>query len=90
MLSRLIFAGGPGRAEGEGGRAGRGGAFTGTRRVRRVFSRYLQVQFGNGLVSERVHVVHVKGSAVDLLQEVFELLDENALLEPWQRRGTIK
>lgn len=33
-------------------------------------------------ISERVHVVHVVGSVVDLLQEVLQLLDEDALLEP--------
>lgn len=33
-------------------------------------------------LSQRVHVVHVVGSVVNLLQEVFQLLDENALLEP--------
>lgn len=36
----------------------------------------------NGLLSERVHVVHVVGSVVNLLQEVLQLLDEDALLEP--------
>lgn len=41
------------------------------------------VQFpAGGPVSERVHVVHVGGSAVNLLQEVLQLLDEDALLEP--------
>lgn len=35
-------------------------------------------------LSQRVHVVHVVGSVVNLLQEVFQLLDENALLEPLQ------
>lgn len=33
-------------------------------------------------VSECVHVVHVGGSAVNLLQEVLQLLDEDALLKP--------
>lgn len=33
-------------------------------------------------ISERVHVVHVVGSVVDLLQEVLQLLDEDAFLEP--------
>lgn len=41
-----------------------------------------QVQFGNEPLSERVHVVHAVGSVVNLLQEVFQLLDENTLLEP--------
>lgn len=41
-----------------------------------------QVQLGDEPVSERVHVVHVVGSVVNLLQEVFQLLDENAFLEP--------
>lgn len=36
----------------------------------------------NGLLSERVHMVHVVGSVVNLLQEVLQLLDEDALLEP--------
>lgn len=40
------------------------------------------VRFGNEPLSERVHVVHAVGSVVNLLQEVFQLLDENALLEP--------
>lgn len=35
-----------------------------------------------GPVSERVHMVHVVGSVVNLLQEVLQLLDEDALLEP--------
>lgn len=35
-----------------------------------------------GPVSECVHVVHVVGSVVNLLQEVLQLLDEDALLEP--------
>lgn len=29
-----------------------------------------------------VHVIHVVGSVVNLLQEVLQLLDEDALLEP--------
>lgn len=29
-------------------------------------------------------MVHVIGSVVDLFEEVFQLLDENALLEPLQ------
>lgn len=33
-------------------------------------------------ISERVHVVHVVGSVVNLLQEVLQLLDEDAFLEP--------
>lgn len=41
-----------------------------------------QVHFGNEPVSERAHVVHAVGSVVNLLQEVFQLLDENALFEP--------
>ncbi len=43
---------------------------------------YQRVQFGNEPVSERVHVMHVIRSVVDLFEEVFQLLDENALLEP--------
>lgn len=38
-------------------------------------------------ISERVHVVHVVGSVVDLLQEVLQLLDEDALLEPLCRES---
>lgn len=56
------------------------------RTERRGFRRRLgescQVQFGNEPLSERVHVVHAVGSVVNLLQEVFQLLDENTLLEP--------
>lgn len=44
-----------------------------------------RVQFGNEWVSECVHMVHVIGSVVDLFQEVLQLLDENALLEPLRR-----
>lgn len=43
-----------------------------------------QVHFGNEPVSERAHMVHAVGSVVNLLQEVFQLLDENALFEPWK------
>ena len=41
-----------------------------------------EFSFGNESVSECVHMVHVHGSGVDLFQEVLQLLDENALLEP--------
>lgn len=47
-----------------------------------------QVHFGNEPVSERAHVVHAVGSVVNLLQEVFQLLDENALFEPWKSEGS--
>lgn len=36
----------------------------------------------SGAISERVHVVHVVGPVVNLLQEVLQLLDEDAFLEP--------
>lgn len=41
-----------------------------------------QVHFGNKPVSECPYVVHAVGSVVNLLQEVFQLLDEDALFEP--------
>ena len=44
---------------------------------------------GNEPVSQCVHVVHVIGSVVDLLQEVFQLLDENALLESLKKNKMI-
>lgn len=45
-----------------------------------------QVHFGNEPVSKRAHVVHAVGSVVNLLQEVFQLLYENALFEPLQQK----
>lgn len=51
------------------------------------FEEGCKVHFGNKPVSERAHMVHAVGSVVNLLQKVFQLLDENALLEPlrWNR-----
>lgn len=63
--------------DGDGGGGGWGGGCS---------EEACQVHFGNKPVSERAHVVHAVGSVVNLLQEVFQLLDENALFEPLEQK----
>lgn len=64
------------------GRGGRGGGGASEGGVRRLVRSTLAIK----PVSERPHVVHAVGSVVNLLQEVFQLLDEDALFEPWKRK----